>query len=105
MSYARKYLKIRDAYASNMIKAAIKYAQSINLAYHYVRMFPSGAVGFKKRSILKSKAIHLIIMDHDQLQAAKDFKEALSQLNTEIEAKMNEKQLNAHKSVWFTGDR
>lgn len=105
MSYARKYLKIRDAFASDMIKAAIKYAQAVNLAYRYVGMFPSGAVGFKKRSILKSKAIHLIVMDHDQLQAAKDFKEALSQLDAEIKAKMNEKQLNAHKSVWFTGDR
>lgn len=105
MGYSRKYLKIRDAYASDMIKAAIKYAQSINLAYHYVRMYPNDAVGIKKRSILKSKAIHLIVMDHDQLQAAKDFKEALVQLGNEIETKMNEKQLSAHKSVWFTGDR
>lgn len=105
MNYPRKYLKIRDAFASDMISAAIKYAQSINLAYHYVRMYPSDALGIKKRSILKSKAIHLIVMDHDQLQAAKDFKETLVQLDNEIDAKMNEEQLKAHKSVWFTGDR
>lgn len=105
MNYPRKYLKIRDAFASDMIKAAIKYAQAVNLAYRYVGMFPSGAAAFKKRSILKSKAIHLIVMDHDQLQAAKDFKEALAQLDLEIEAKTNEAKLKAHKSVWFTGDR
>lgn len=105
MSCVRKYLKIRDVYASDMIAAAIKYAQAVNLAYHYVRMYPRDMVEFRKRHILKSKAIHLIIMDHDQLQAAKDFKEALDELDLEIEAKMNEAQLKAHKSVWFTGDR
>lgn len=105
MTYPRKYLKIRDAYAAAMIKAAIKCAQSVNLAYHYVRMYPSDALGIKKRSILKSKTIHLIVMDHDQIQAAKDFKEALAQLNAEIEIEMTENQLKAHKSIWFTGDR
>lgn len=105
MSYPLKYLKIRNDFASDMISAAIKYAQSINLAYHYVRMYPNDALGIKKRSILKSKAIHLIVMDHDQLQAAKDFKEALAKLNAEIEIELTENQLKAHKSIWFTGDR
>lgn len=103
--HARAHQRAVDAYAADIIKAAIKMAQSVNLAYHYVRMYPSDLIGIKKRNILKSKALALVVMDHDQLHALDVFAEKKAQTRAEAEERAEAERIKRNTSPFFYGER
>lgn len=64
----------RESYKTSMCRSITNYIKRVNLAYHYIRMYPPHVHELRKRIILRDKTQALIAMDKEQLQAVEVLK-------------------------------
>lgn len=95
---------IRDAFGTHMFSAAVKMYQHIQLHLMHTRTFPAGERELEAKKVyLRAKTRALIIMDHDQIEAAEIWK--TRKAASIAKYKQDSMSEQSYSSAYFRGER
>lgn len=95
---------IRDAFGTQMISAAVKMHQHVQLYLMHIRAFSAAERELEAKKVyLRTKTRALIIMDHDQIEAMETWK--TRKAASIAKYKQDSIAEQPYSSVYFRGER